>query len=76
MKALVLTRYGTPDDLAFAEVPTPVPSDREVLIRVHAASVNDWDWGLLRGKPFYIRLFCGLRKPNVHIPGVDVAGIV
>ncbi len=76
MKAIVLTRYGSPDNLQFAEVETPVPKDGEVLVRVEAASVNDWDWCLVRGKPFYIRLFCGLFKPKVRIPGVDIAGRV
>ena len=47
---------------------------KEVLIRAKATSVNDRDWSLAIGKPFYIRLFCGLFKPNEQIPGVDVAG--
>ncbi len=48
----------------------------EVLIKVHAASVNDWDWALMRGKPFVIRMLHGLIKPTVNIPGVDIAGQV
>lgn len=54
----------------------PTPGAGEVLVKVHAVSINDWDWGLVRGKPFYIRLFCGLLAPKVGIPGVDVAGVV
>lgn len=76
MKAILLTRYGSPADLEVRDVPRPEPGPEEVLIQVRAASVNDWDWGLVRGKPFYIRLFCGLRKPRIQIPGVDVAGVV
>lgn len=76
MKAVVLTKYGSPDDLELKEVPRPTPKDGEVLIRVRATSINDWDWGLVRGRPFYIRLLCGLLKPKITIAGVDVAGQV
>jgi NADPH:quinone reductase-like Zn-dependent oxidoreductase len=74
MKALVFTEYGPPDGLQLKEVKKPIPKDDQVLIKVHAASINDWDWCLVRGKPFYIRLLCGLFKPKIKIPGVDVAG--
>ena len=76
MKAIVLTKYGSQDVLHFREVAAPIPEEDEVLIRIQAAAVNDWDWCLMRGTPFYIRLMCGLLKPNVKIPGVDVAGQV
>lgn len=76
MKAMVFTEYGSPDELRLREVAAPAPEDDEVLIRVAAASVNDWDWSLVRGKPFYIRLLAGLFKPRITIPGVDVAGRV
>ena len=76
MKAIVYTKYGPPDVLELKEVEKPTPEDDEVLIKVHAASVNDWDWCLVRGKPFFIRLLCGLLKPKIKIPGVDVAGQV
>ncbi len=74
MNALVLKEYDALDQLAIEPVPKPSPQANEVLLRIHAAAVNDWDWGLIRGKPFYIRLFCGMRKPKVRIPGVDVSG--
>jgi len=74
MKAIVLTKYGSPADLELREVEKPIPKDNEVLIKVHAASVNDWDLGLVTGKPSYIRLFNGFRTPKTKIPGVDVAG--
>ncbi len=76
MKAAVLTQYGPPELLQIQEVARPVPTDDEVLVKVRAASVNDWDWGMVRGTPFYVRLFGGLRTPKVTIPGVDVAGTV
>jgi NADPH:quinone reductase-like Zn-dependent oxidoreductase len=76
MKAFVFTKYGPPDVLELREVRTPAPKDDELLIKVHAASVNDWDWCLVRGKPFFIRLMGGLPKPKITILGVDVAGRV
>jgi NADPH:quinone reductase-like Zn-dependent oxidoreductase len=76
VKAIVYTKYGPPGVLQFQEVEKPVPKDNEVLIRVHAASVNDWDWGLLRGRPFVNRLLFGLLKPKTKILGCDVAGQV
>lgn len=63
-----------PNVLEIGEVAKPVPNDKEVLVRIHSASINDWDWGLVRGKPFVIRLFFGLKKPRITIPGVDVSG--
>ena len=51
MKAMVMKRYGTPDVLELAEVAMPAPKADEVLVRVHAASINDWDWAMLPGKP-------------------------
>jgi NADPH:quinone reductase-like Zn-dependent oxidoreductase len=76
MKAIVYTKYGPPEVLQLKEVAKPTPKDNEVLVEVHAASVNDWDWGLLRGKPFVNRLLFGLRKPKVKILGCDIAGRV
>ncbi len=76
MKAIVYQRYGPPDVLEFKEVAKPIPKDNEVLVKVHAASVNDWDWGLLRGTPFLNRLIFGLLKPKIKILGCDIAGRV
>jgi len=76
MKAIVYTEYGTPDVLQLKEVAKPTPKENEVLIKVHAASVNDWDWGLLRGTPFVNRLMFGLLKPKTKILGCDIAGRV
>ena len=63
-----------PNGLEIGEVAKPIPNDKEVLLRIHSASINDWDWGLVRGKPFVIRLFFGLKKPKITIPGVDASG--
>jgi NADPH:quinone reductase-like Zn-dependent oxidoreductase len=76
VKAIVYTKYGPPGVLQFQEVEKPVAKDNEVLIKVHAASVNDWDWGLLRGRPFVNRLLFGLLKPKTKILGCDIAGRV
>jgi NADPH:quinone reductase-like Zn-dependent oxidoreductase len=76
VKAIVQTRYGSPDVLRLEEVDKPVPKDGEVLVRVRAAAVNIGDWHLLRGVPYVIRLGLGLRKPRRAIPGRDIAGHV
>lgn len=76
MKAIVYTKYGSPDVLQLKEVEKPMPKDNEVLIKVHAASVNAADWHLLRGDPFLLRLSFGLLKPKKNILGSDVAGRV
>ncbi|NIM51896.1 MAG: zinc-binding dehydrogenase [Gemmatimonadales bacterium] len=76
MKAVVMERYGTPDVLELRDVAKPTPKADEVLVRVHAASVNDWDWGLLQGTPFVNRMFSGLFRPKVRIIGCDIAGRV
>jgi len=75
MKAVVMDRYGTPDVLELREVAKPTPKADQVLVRVLAASVNDWDWGMLRGSPEN-RLLGGLLRPRVHILGCDIAGRV
>ena len=77
MKAIIYTKYGSPDVLEFKEVEKPTPKDDEVLVKVHAASLNAADWHLLRGKPFLVRLMgFGLLKPKNKILGADMAGRV
>ncbi len=56
MKAIVYTKYGPPEVLELQEVDQPIPRDNEVLVKVHAASVNAFDWHMLRDDPFFIRL--------------------
>ena len=76
MKAIVYHQYGSPDVLKLEEVEKPSPKDNEVLVKVHAASVNAADWHLLRGEPFLLRLDAGLQKPKNTILGADVSGRV
>ena len=76
MKAIVYSRYGSPDVLQVAEIEKPVPKDNEVLIKVRAASVNPADWHFMRGEPYLMRIMTGLRKPKTARLGIDVAGEV
>jgi len=75
MKAVVYTRYGGPDVLRLTDAETPVPGDGQVLVKVHAASLNASDWEMLRGKPLYSRIG-GPVRPRHHILGSDIAGRV
>ena len=61
MKAVVCARYGPPEVLRLTDVDTPVPGDGQVLVKVHAVSVNASDWEVLRGKPVYSRIGGPLR---------------
>ena len=74
MKAIVFKEYGPPDVLRFDDIAKPTPKDDEVLVEVHAASVNYVDWQVLRGKSFLLRLLNGVRKPKHNVLGDDVAG--
>ena len=76
MKAIVYTQYGPPEVLQFTEVEKPTPKDDEVLIKVHAASVNAADWRMMRAHPFLVRFVSGLLRPTITILGADVAGRV
>lgn len=73
MKAVIYTEYGGPESLRVAEVPKPVPFDNEVLINVHAVSINDWDFALLQPDTFN-RLMSGFTKPKRQIIGSDISG--
>ena len=72
MKAIVYHKYGSPDVLELEEVQKPTPTDDEVLIKVHAASLNAGEWHLLRGEPFLVRERA-LLKPKIKILGADIA---
>lgn len=76
MRAVLFQNYGTADVLELREVENPVPGDDDVLIRIHAASINEWDWSMLRGVPFANRVSAGLFRPKQLILGADVAGAV
>jgi NADPH:quinone reductase-like Zn-dependent oxidoreductase len=74
VKAIVRDSYGSPDVLELTDIDKPEPGDDEVLLRVHAASVNPADWHILRGAPYIARMQFGLRKPKDRVLGCDVAG--
>ena len=76
MKAIVCSKYGSPDKLQWKDAVKPSPKEDEVLIRVHAASMNSYDVRMMRGKPFFIRFKEGLFKPGNKILGADIAGVV
>ncbi|NND33154.1 MAG: NAD(P)-dependent alcohol dehydrogenase [Saprospiraceae bacterium] len=76
MKAFVLSRYGSPEVLVLKDVPKPVAGEGEVLIKIHATAINDYDWSLVRGKPLLYRLMFGLLRPRNPIPGMELAGTV
>lgn len=76
MKAIVRRSYGPPEVLLAAEIEKPTPGDGEVLVRVHAASINAADRLMMLGEPHLVRLGLGLRKPKKFGQGRDVAGTV
>src|SRR3954447_7259914 len=76
MQAIVRHRYGSPDVLQLEAIDKPGIEDDGVLVRVHASSVNAYDWHVMRGAPFLVRLSEGLRRPRSTTLGVDVAGVV
>ncbi len=76
MKAIVRRCYGPPDVLALEEIAKPVPADNQLLVRVHAASINPADWHVVRGEPYMMRIDSGFGAPkNVRV-GIDFAGVV
>ncbi len=76
MKAITLSAYGNPEDLKLEDLPIPQPKENEVLIKVHATAVNDFDWSYVRGIPRVYRLFFGLFKPKSPIPGMELSGTI
>ncbi len=76
MKAMVYTEYGPPEVLDFKEIKKPALAADEVLVEVHASSLNYGDVALLKGSPFVVRFSSGIRKPKHQILGGDVAGRV
>jgi NADPH:quinone reductase-like Zn-dependent oxidoreductase len=76
MKAAVRTRYGSPDVLEVRELDAPEVGEGQVLVRVHASSVNAHDWHVVRGTPYFARVEMGLRRPKDIRLGLDIAGVV
>lgn len=76
MKAFFYEQYGPPEVLELRDVEEPVPAHDELLVRVHAASVNPFDWHMLTGIPYIARLQAGLRRPKEGRLGIDYSGTV
>jgi len=76
MRAVIHDRYGAPDVLRLANVPPPVPREDEILVKVHATTVNRTDCGWRSAKPFIVRYFIGWRRPRRKILGMELAGEV
>jgi len=77
MKTCIYRKYGSPEVLEFAERDEPLPKYNEVLVKVHASSINDWDWQLLQGVPLFNRLSNGFKEPKkITTLGCDVAGVI
>ena len=77
MRAVLQERFGPPDLLRLGEIDRPRPGPGEVLVRVHCASVNPYDWHMMRGDPYAARLLggMGLRRPKHRVAGIDAAGL-
>lgn len=76
MKAIIYHQYGSPDVLQLQDMDKPVVRDDAVLVRIRAAAANPYDWHFMRGEPYFMRLFIGLRTPKANGLGVDFAGQV
>ncbi|MEM7039865.1 MAG: alcohol dehydrogenase catalytic domain-containing protein, partial [Bacteroidota bacterium] len=76
MKAIVVKKYGGPEVLQLARLETPAPKANEVLIKIKATSVTAASTFMREGKPYFGRLFMGLRRPKVKTPGTDLAGVI
>jgi len=76
MKALIYTQYGPPDVLQLKEIDRPTPNNNEVLIKVHATTVNRTDNATIKAIPFFARIITGLFKPKRQTPGTEFSGTV
>jgi len=76
MKAVVYERYGPPEVLRIVDVAPPDSAPDELLVRVHASTVNRTDCGWRSAKPFFARAFTGVRRPKWQTPGMEFAGVV
>ena len=74
MRSIIYREYGSPDVLQLERIDKPIVGDDSVLVRIHAAAANPYDWHFMRGEPYFMRLFIGLRAPKEDRLGVDFAG--
>jgi NADPH:quinone reductase-like Zn-dependent oxidoreductase len=74
MKAIVYTKYGTPEVLQLKDVISPIPKPNEILVKVKATAVNSGDVRLRKADPFAVRLFFGFTKPKINILGAVFSG--
>ncbi len=74
MKAIIYKKYGSFNDMSYQDIEKPVPSETEVLVRVHAATINKADLLMLQGKPFPLRFITGLFKPKRKVLGTNISG--
>ena len=76
MKAIVTDGYAEPERLRLSDLPVPTPGPGQVLVQVHHTTINDYDWSLVRGRPYPYRLLFGWRKPAYPVPGIELSGTV
>lgn len=76
MKAFLAKTYGDPSELKIFDIPVPKPGEGEVLVKVKATTVNDFDWSLVTGKPAIYKLLFGISRPKRPIPGMELAGVI
>ncbi len=76
MKAIIQNKYGGSEALHLQEIDTPLPLENQVRVKVYAAAVNDYDWCMMRGKPYLYRLMFGITRPKNRIPGMEISGVI
>ena len=76
MEAAVIHQYGGPEVVHLEHVEKPVPREDQVLIKVHASSINSADWRIMRADPFMIRFMAGMFRPSIKVLGSDISGII
>ena len=77
MKAFQATKYGQPlEVLNLVDLPKPKPGPSEVLVKIHATAINDWEWAMVTGRPWAYRPLMGFTKPKNPVPGMELSGVV